>query len=155
MSEVIESALPVRDLWHIVYASAATPGFVLADLQAVLRTSREHNGKVGVTGILLFAENSFLQVLEGDPEVLDELMEHIRGDRRHERVVLLLRRPITDRSFADWTMGYTRVVLGELEDRMGVNNFFSDRDAFSDLGDAKVEKLLELFRTGSYRQRIS
>ena len=52
-------------------------------------------------------------------------------------------------------MGYTRVVLGELEDRMGVNNFFSDRDAFSDLGDAKIEKLLELFRTGSYRQRIS
>ena len=155
MSEVIESALPVRDLWHIVYASAAVPGFALAELQRILQTAREHNRKSGVTGILLFAENSFLQVLEGDPDVLDRLMARIRRDPRHERIVLLLRRPIADRSFADWTMGYTRVVLGELEDRMGVNDFFSNGDAFSDLGAAKVERLLDMFRTGSYRQRIS
>lgn len=154
MPDVAESELPADELWHVVYASAAVPGFSLGDLQKVLQTAREHNKEIGVTGILLFAESSFLQVLEGDVEVLDALMAQIREDPRHERIVLLLRRPITDRSFADWTMGYTRVVLGELEDRMGVNDFFSDRDAFSDLGDAKVEKLLDLFRTGSYRQRI-
>lgn len=155
MPDVTESASPAHDLGRVVYASAAVPGFSQADLQKVLQTAREHNGEVGVTGVLLFAENSFLQVLEGDPEVLDRLLVSIREDPRHERIVLLLRQPITERSFADWTMGYTRVVLGELEDRMGVNDFFGDRDAFSDLGDAQVERLLDMFRSGSYRQRIA
>lgn len=137
-----------HSLWHLVYASAATEGFQLTDLEEILRVARTNNARDDITGMLLFEGKSFLQVLEGERWKIDVLLEKIRDDRRHARTVLLLREPIEQRSFADWTMGYTRVALGELQDATGVNDFFADQSSFADMDSAKVKRLLELFRSG-------
>ena len=142
-------------LWHLVYASAASEGFQLSDLQDILGVARARNARNDVSGMLLFEGASFLQVLEGERAKIDALLEKIRDDPRHTRAVLLLREPIEQRSFADWTMGYTRVALGELEDATGVNDFFADQRSFADLDSQKINQLLELFRSGSYRQRLT
>jgi hypothetical protein len=142
-------------LWHLIYASAASKGFKLSDLEEILRVARKNNARDDISGMLLFEGKSFLQVLEGERRKIDVLLEKIRNDRRHARTVLLLREPIEQRSFADWTMGYTRVALGELQDATGVNDFFSDQSSFADLDSAKVRSLLELFRSGSFRQRLT
>jgi hypothetical protein len=105
--------------------------------------------------MLLFEGSSFLQVLEGEPERIDALLEKIRADRRHTRTVLLLREPIEQRSFADWTMGYAQATLGELQNATGINDFFTNRDSLAELDAAKVKKVLELFRSGSFRQRVT
>jgi len=47
-------------------------------------------------------------------------------------------------------MGYTRVALGELKDATGVNDFFADVSSFTDLDSTKVERVLQLFRSGSF-----
>jgi hypothetical protein len=153
----IAGSMAVEDhaLWHLVYASAAVEGFQLSDLEEILRAARTRNARDDITGMLLFEGKSFLQVLEGERSKIDDLLERIRVDRRHARTVLLLREPIEQRSFADWTMGYTRVALGELQDATGVNDFFADQHSFSDLDSAKVKRLLELFRSGSFRQRLT
>jgi hypothetical protein len=139
---------------QLVYASAALPGFTAADLEDVLRVARERNARIGVTGMLLFENFSFLQVLEGDLDRLDALYHKIQADPRNTRHTLLLREPIDGRSFVDWTMGYTHVSVGEIQSASGVNDFFRDANAFSDLTSAKVTKVLELFRSGRFRQRI-
>ena len=149
------TAVEDHALWHLVYASAASEGFQLSDLEEILHVARTRNARDDITGMLLFEGQSFLQVLEGERSKIDDLLERIRADRRHARAVLLLREPIEQRSFADWTMGYTRVALGELQDATGVNDFFTGRHSFSDLDSAKVKKLLELFRSGSFRQRLT
>jgi len=149
------TAVEDHTLWHLVYASAASEGFQLSDLEEILHVARTRNARDDITGMLLFEGQSFLQVLEGERSKIDDLLERIRADRRHARAVLLLREPIEQRSFADWTMGYTRVALGELQDATGVNDFFTGRHSFSDLDSAKVKKLLELFRSGSFRQRLT
>jgi hypothetical protein len=148
------SPIEEQDLWHLVYASVAVPGFTLADLEDILRVARERNAQMDVGGVLLLADSSFLQVLEGGQAEIDGLLAAIRGDPRHSRPVLLLREPIAERAFADWTMGYTRVTLGELRDATGINDFFRDQESFSDLTDAKVRRVLDLFRAGSFRQRL-
>jgi hypothetical protein len=144
-----------HSLWHLVYASAAGEGFQLTDLEEILRVARTNNARDDITGMLLFEGKSFLQVLEGERSKIDVLLEKIRDDRRHARTVLLLRETIEQRSFADWTMGYTRVALGELQDATGVNDFFADQSSFADMDSAKVKRLLELFRSGSFRQRLT
>jgi hypothetical protein len=145
-----------QQLWHLVYASAATKGFAAPDLDAVLRVAREHNAGAEITGMLLFVDPSFLQVLEGTQDHIDELFERIRADRRHTRALLLLREPIEQRSFSEWTMGTTSATLSELQEAVGTNDFFQDRwDPLHHLGDTKLRKLLELFRSGSYRQRLT
>jgi hypothetical protein len=145
-----------EQLWRLVYASAATKGFAASDLDAILRVAREHNAGAGITGMLLLVDPSFLQVLEGTNDHIDELFERIRTDRRHTRALLLLREPIEQRSFPDWTMGATTATLADLEEAVGINNFFQDRwDPLHHLGDTKLRTILELFHSGSYRQRLT
>ena len=142
-------------LWQIVYASAATEGFAPADLDAILLSARRRNAALGITGMLLFVDGSFLQVLEGTQDRIDELFETIRADSRHCRTVLLLREPIDERSFGDWTMGATTATLTELREAVGTNSFFREREPLSRLGEVKLRQLLLLFRSGSYRQRLT
>jgi hypothetical protein len=105
--------------------------------------------------MLLFETSSFLQVLEGDGPRIEALFTKIQADPRHTRTVLLLREAIEQRSFADWTMGYTQVSLGEIQDASGVNDFFRDAEAIAELDAPKVKRVLDLFRSGSFRQRVS
>jgi FAD-dependent sensor of blue light len=142
-------------LWQLVYTSAAPPEFSPADLDDVLRVARERNLLLGVTGMLLYVESSFLQILEGDLHRLDLLFDHLQDDPRHTQVLLLLRAPIDQRSFASWTMGYSQVTFGEIQEASGVNQFFATPDAYADLSDVKLAKLLDRFRSGSFRQRIT
>ena len=146
---------PQASLWQLVYASAATPDFKPSDLDEILRAARRRNPVMGVTGMLLYVDSSFLQVLEGSDDQIDELYELIRADDRHTRTVLLLREPIEERSFADWTMGAVTATVKDLEDAVGTNDFFQHRDPLRDLGETKLKKLLTLFRSGSYRQRLT
>jgi len=155
MSDTSGSAGEDHGLWELVYVSAAAAGFDLSDLEATLHVAREHNARDGISGMLLFEGRSFLQVLEGEHARIDALLEKIRGDARHAKTTLLLREPIERRSFADWTMGYTRVALGDLQDATGVNDFFADQGSFSDLESDKLNRVVELFRSGAFRQRLT
>jgi hypothetical protein len=149
-----ESASGEPSLWHLAYASAASEGFTLTDLEDILKIARERNTREEISGILLFEGKSFLQVLEGESERIDALLHIIRRDPRHRRAVLLMREQIEQRSFADWSMGYTAVKVGQINAAFGVNDFFGDRTSFSDLDSVKVMRLLELFRSGSFRQKL-
>ena len=143
-------------LMQIVYASAARAGFQLSELPAILTSARRRNAELWLTGMLVYEGTSFLQVLEGAGEVIDALFGRIRTDRRHSRVVLLLREPLASRSFSEWTMGASRVTLRELERAVGEQDgFFQPIDSFSGLSDEKVRRVLELFRSGSFRQRLT
>ena len=144
-----------EQLWQLVYASAATKGFAASDLDAILRVARKHNPSAGITGMLLFVDPSFLQVLEGTQDHIQDLFERIRADRRHTRAVLLLREPIEQRSFSDWSMGATTATLADLQEAVGINDFFQEGEPLYHLGDTNLRTLLELFRSGSYRQRLT
>jgi Sensors of blue-light using FAD len=146
---------PEEALWQLVYASAARAGFASSDLDDILRVARDHNVTIDVTGMLLYVDHSFLQVLEGTEGRVNELFDKISKDKRHIRTLLLTRHPIEQRSFAEWTMGCTSASIKELSTAVGINDFFQRRDALFNLGDSKLATLLELFRSGSYRQRIT
>jgi hypothetical protein len=54
-----------------------------SDLSRLLEECREYNAAHGVTGMLLYSNETFVQVLEGDDRVIDELLDHIEEDPRH------------------------------------------------------------------------
>ena len=61
---------------------------------------------MGITGMLLSAGRSFLQVIEGERKKVDKLVSSIKKDDRHRNITVIIREPIAKRSFGDWTMGY-------------------------------------------------
>lgn len=92
-------------LVRLMYASRATETVRSENLNAILKKSTQANPLVGITGVLCFSGNIFLQVLEGGRLQVSKLYSHIAQDPRHTDVVLLCYEEIEERSFAGWSMG--------------------------------------------------
>ena len=144
----------VEPLIHLIYASTAvgTPGDdTLAD---VLRASRRNNARVGVTGMLLYTEGTFFQVLEGPAAAVDAAFATIAADPRHARAVTIIRERIARRAFGEWSMGYVTATPRELDAVSGMNDFFTQASCFDLLDAGRAKKLLTAFRVGRWRSRL-
>ncbi|MGI4832592.1 MAG: BLUF domain-containing protein [Janthinobacterium lividum] len=93
-------------LHHLIYLSRATTAFDDQQLQQLLLEARARNQTLGITGILLYGQQQFLQVLEGEPAPVQALYAHIRQDPRHRDVTLYADKEITHRAFEGWAMAY-------------------------------------------------
>lgn len=93
---------------RLIYISSTRTAFTADALEDVLRISRRNNAAVGVTGLLVAGGRRFLQVLEGPETAIDAVFQRIKQDPRHHAVVILSSTDITERSFGQWSMGYSR-----------------------------------------------
>lgn len=96
----------VQPITYLVYASAAAPNFDKSELGRILASSRRNNNAADLTGMLLFAEGSFMQALEGPAPAVRETFERISRDPRHRSVQILYEGKTDARQFPDWRMGY-------------------------------------------------
>lgn len=92
-------------LVRLLYASRAAAPITQEFIDGVLTQCRAHNPQLGITGILCWGEDVFLQVLEGGREAVNGLYNQIVRDERHRDVTLLSYQEIVERRFAGWTMG--------------------------------------------------
>lgn len=99
----------MSELTHLIYASSATWMMSEQDLLDILKKSHENNGRLDITGMLLYRGGNFLQVLEGEEQIVDERFKVIMQDPRHRQVTLLLKRPVAKRQFEHWEMGFTNI----------------------------------------------
>ncbi|MEZ5652022.1 MAG: BLUF domain-containing protein [Burkholderiaceae bacterium] len=148
-----QSVLEVREqaLVRCVYTSAVKAEMSLADVHTLLAVARKKNRELNVTGILLFENGSFFQVLEGTPEVVARLFEKIRRDERHQRVTKVISEPIDGRDFGNWTMGLANIEPGYLKEIDGFNDFFQQGRCLTELDEGRAKKLLHAFKSGRWR----
>jgi hypothetical protein len=92
-------------LVRLMYASRTVPALDPEELQTILKQSKAHNPKAGITGVLCCSEDIFMQVLEGGREAVNQLYNRIVTDPRHRDVTLLSYEEIAERRFAGWAMG--------------------------------------------------
>jgi len=91
---------------QIVYVSAAANPMTTEQLKALLAKARVRNATHSVTGMLLYHDGSFLQVLEGHEADVDPILASIQRDPRHTSTRILHRGAIVQREFPDWSMGF-------------------------------------------------
>lgn len=96
-------------LIHLIYVSTATRELDAAELDKILEASARHNTPQHVTGMLLYAEGNFMQVLEAEEEAIDETYSRIASDPRHTDLFVIEREPIERRDFDQWSMGFRRL----------------------------------------------
>ena len=84
-------------------------------LASILESAVRRNQQNGITGMLLYGDGNFIQVLEGDEAAVDETYGRIRADLRHRNLSILLQGPIPERQFSDWSMGYKRLRAEDLQ----------------------------------------
>jgi hypothetical protein len=92
--------------YRLVYSSEATPGLAPAELEGMLAESRIRNAKHGITGVLVFVDGAFLQVLEGEKNDVLDLMSRIDRDPRHRAVKVFYEQEVEERAFESWSMAY-------------------------------------------------
>jgi hypothetical protein len=97
--------IPPALLFQVTYCSRAAPDVDAAVVDRLVAAAREHNPRLGITGLLVFGGGIFFQWLEGPREAVSRLMAKIRDDTRHESVVMLSEsEEVRDRVFPLWDM---------------------------------------------------
>jgi len=96
-------------LVRLLYASRAAAPLKASVQDSILEQSRRHNPARGITGILCYSDDLFLQVLEGGRDEVCELYNTIARDERHREVRILSFEEIRERRFGHWTMGHVNL----------------------------------------------
>ncbi len=91
----------------IVYISNAVKLFEERHLDELFCQSVNNNSTRNITGILLYNEGTFIQILEGHKQPLDNLFKTIHQDRRHNNITKILDRRIGDRLFSKYRTGFS------------------------------------------------
>ena len=90
----------------IIYISSATQDLSEQGLNNLLTKSRARNAKMGVTGILLNKDRSFMQYIEGSIDGLEKIYAIIKKDHLHTGMIEMFNEPILIRQFPEWSMAY-------------------------------------------------
>ena len=109
---------------RLTYASTTNQEWSPEELLSLLKQSRTNNGAKNITGILLYSNGTFFQVLEGDEATVEDLYKTIEKDPRHKNCTLIEKLNITERAFPYWSMGFEKIKPEELRKMEGLNNFF-------------------------------
>jgi hypothetical protein len=88
----------------IGYTSSVAPEVGGNDIFEIVSESSRNNVLINVSGVLLFNQHRFLQVLEGERDDLETLLTKIAQDNRHSRMKIHGRLPIEQRLFGRWRM---------------------------------------------------
>jgi hypothetical protein len=97
------------NLIQLLYVSSGVGRVSEQDIKKILNSARRNNTESGVTGMLLFCDDNFLQLLEGSPAAVEATFSRIKRNPLHTDIHVLLRDTVDARSFENWSMGFDRV----------------------------------------------
>jgi hypothetical protein len=141
-------------LVRLLYASRTKQPLSPDVVESILAQSRSHNPARGITGILCYSGDIFMQVLEGGRQAVSALYADIARDDRHQDVTLLHYEEITEREFVGWTMGQVNIdkinpcILLKYSET-------AELDPFTSSGAASMALFKELIATASIVGRSS
>lgn len=141
-------------LVRLLYASRAAEPVTAELVDSILRSSHTHNPALGITGVLCYGGDVYMQVLEGGRGAVNNLYNKIVRDSRHREVMLLKYGEIAERRFAGWTMGH--VNLKKINPSLLLKHSeLAELDPFAVTGAASMALLEELIATASILGRTS
>ncbi len=89
---------------QVFYISRCDPTVTPTDVRRIVGSSQVRNRRRGVTGLLAYSGQHFVQLVEGSAAEIDGLLEQISGDPRHQEMTVLQRLESVPRRFGDWSM---------------------------------------------------
>jgi hypothetical protein len=94
------SQMPLSRLIYASLRGSRSP----RDLLEILEQSEARNAVDAITGALVMTPDYYLQLLEGEREVVNACYHRICRDPRHSHVGLILFEVADERMFPDWSM---------------------------------------------------
>ncbi|PKV49718.1 FAD-dependent sensor of blue light [Aquimarina sp. MAR_2010_214] len=91
----------------ISYVSTVNPNISNSDMKALMNYVRLNNNAIGLTGILIYSEGNFFQILEGEEQTVKMMFEKIRKDHRHHNIIKMLDKEIVTSPFSEYHSSFT------------------------------------------------
>jgi len=89
---------------RLMYSSYAAPNLNYPDLLDIMQKSEINNIPAGLTGMLCFGDDIFLQVLEGGRKAVSQTYHRIAQDQRHFGAEIIECVEVDSRLFSTWSM---------------------------------------------------
>lgn len=96
-------------IFQLRYISTLSEGIAVEEVPRILDNARTINRRNGVTGLLLFNGERFLQLLEGEEQAVRDTFKRISADPRHRGIALLGTTTSDRRAFQNWDMAFERL----------------------------------------------
>ncbi len=120
------SSTKLDELITLVYTSMATRPMTEKDLLDILEVSRRNNTADEITGLLLYHNGNFMQVLEGPRANVEHTYKRIALDKRHRYVVTVLKQAIKERAFGAWKMSFVNLSNPTVADDPAYSRYLLD-----------------------------
>ncbi len=109
-------------MYRIIYLSSSVEYLGGQEIEYLLAQSRKKNLEKDITGVLMYIEGDFLQVIEGPKIAVFDLFESIKKDIRHKGIITIVNTKIDKRYFPKWNMGFCISDYEELRKIEGYEN---------------------------------
>ena len=93
-------------MFYLIYVSHAADGLKSSDLHDILKKAHEVNANLGITGLLLYKNKRFMQLIEGQEDTVRGLYQKILQDPRHRDLIVLQEDTEPERQFPGWSMAF-------------------------------------------------
>ena len=110
---------------RLIYVSSANKLLSPDELADLLNISVKNNNLSHITGLLIYLEVNFMQVLEGEEADVDFFYKKILRDSRHHDVIIIDRSTIEHRDFESWSMGFKALANDEIAQITGYSSISS------------------------------
>jgi hypothetical protein len=138
-------------MYRIIYLSSAVKYLSDEEIGMLLKQSRNRNRENNISGVLLYIEGDFLQVIEGEKEAIENIFENIKKDSRHKGIICVFNQKVEKREFPDWSMGFYKSNYENLRKICGFENL-NKKELFT-INDKTVSIFLSTF-IKSRREKI-
>ncbi|HCW07589.1 MAG TPA: bluf domain protein [Cytophagales bacterium] len=122
-------------LSQLTYVSTRNTNCTEAEIEKILGACKKNNPPLAITGILLYSDNKFIQMVEGDSKVILGLYDKIKTDNRHSNCTMISYGPITEKSFPSWHMGARKLTSTEVDFKTDITK--EDKDLFDSILNGK------------------
>ncbi len=147
----------LKEIFHLSYVSTASECLKFDDFRKILESANHNNNEKNITGILVYCNNHFFQILEGNKEDVLSIYENILVDRRHDNLIKLQEGYSEKRQFERWEMAF-KSYNTELQQLDNFNNeeFYSYlKDQLSDSNHVSLKILTDFFDLNGNAQLVS
>ena len=92
---------------QLIYISRPTIKITAAVLLDILKKSENKNHPHQISGLLVFHNGQFMQLMEGEKKAVRNLFETVKHDPRHTDVEIVLEVDSPERCMPAWAMGFS------------------------------------------------
>jgi hypothetical protein len=131
-------------MYYLIYLSTGNNWFNETQLQDILATSQINNRRDNITGMLLYGDGNFIQLLEGEEAMVQQTFNRISNDERHKSITHIAGGILAERNFPEWAMGFKAI------DALNVTKFkgsvlMDDRHVIANQNNHPAVNLLNAF----------